>query len=452
VKADSAHSTLRILDEADVGSLNSDELRHSLFTWNRRRVRTLAEAVSATIANLTTRNPDQSSVFDFFASSILRGESLCHELKCQNKQLDLLGRFSALYADRVTVPIGEALPTRWDESDTNDLCDTINRILRLRPLIEAGIVQLVDHSRCFCTKCLTRQGVDLTRLEVGATRFWRSHSKEFELIYRRDREESMIEVHGPQDYLPHPLIVPVSEFHELERKKPVLIKGNYGVRIPKTLVKGQNLLGDLVFPEYVGDFVTQQLYGAFSESTYLTDSPGQIDFLKSLGANKDEGRLAGSSLITHLAHSVPVFGSVPLSTLIRLRKNEPEAFIRYRATINNIVRTRVASDRRLTAKEAKEVYEDELRPCVAELRTVSKTATRTGVRQSIVKAGASALAVSIGLFSGLLPSEYSAIFSAIGGISFLRDMAATMASIKRDSPEVRNHNLYFLLSLDREFR
>ena len=60
------------------------------------------------------------------------------------------------------------------------------------------------------------------------------------------------------------------------------------------------------------------------------------------------------------------------------------------------------------------------------------------------------MAISMGLFGGLLPKEFGQILSTVGGVGFLSELGETLTGIRRDSPEVRNDDLYFLLRLSRE--
>ena len=186
---DSPNPTLFVLDEFDVGSLDSESLYSEILSWSDRKLTRFGRALSSTLT-YDGGSAIEPSIFDFFASSLLRGASSCCAPNCQAEVLDVLARFSALYADRVFVPVGSAHSKEWDYDDVLNLCQTVNRIVRLRPLVDSGIVRLVgDSANCICPTCLASRGVDLRRLEREATAFWRSVSDRFELIIRPDAED-----------------------------------------------------------------------------------------------------------------------------------------------------------------------------------------------------------------------------------------------------------------------
>jgi hypothetical protein len=141
---------------------------------------------------------------------------------------------------------------------------------------------------------------------------------------------------------------------------------------------------------------------------------------------------------------------VPIRTVLKIRREEPEAFIRYRSTLNQVVQTYVKPGEVLTPKQAAELYHDHIRPELAELRIKAKTSFRAAVRKSVSKVLVSGAALSIGIMGGLLPNELGKLFTAIGGMKVLTDIGDAIAAIQRRPYEIRNDNLYFLLRLASE--
>src|SRR2546430_17740459 len=125
-------------------------------------------------------------------------------------------------------------------------------------------------------------------------------------------------------------------------------------------------------------------------------------------------RVAG--VLTKLAHSLPLFSSASMQTLVQVRKNESDAFIRYRSTINDLVRDRLANDKTFSIREIQDFYHDELEPILAELRSIAKNSKRIGLRNAGFVLTGSLLGGSLGYFTGLLPHEFGKMFQLAGGV------------------------------------
>jgi hypothetical protein len=397
----------------------------------------------------TPAEPEDLDVFNFLAGSVLRGDSLCVAPECQTRQLTLLSRFSALYADSVVFPIDFSRFNPESYAHRLNLLHNVNAVSQLRPLIDAGIVRFVRSFDSLCTGCLAAKCVGVPRLESKARKFWRGRSDDFDLIYRfRERDGGRdLEVVGPADFLPHALIKQGVDIPELSQRRPRIVDGEPGVLVSKSFAKRKHLIHEEVFGTFFRDLLLQQLYGLATRATYLTNSPGQAAFFESVAGTYASGpgradRSNAARFAASLAHSVPLFSEASISDVLKLRTEESDAFVRYRATLNKIVRDS-SSDRYLSDSEFRDLYADELRPRIAELNETARLSRRNRLRRAAVKSVATALAVSLGAISGLLPSEYKALFAAAGGIGVLRDVLEVLGSPN----ELRSHNLYFLLRL-----
>lgn len=100
------HKVIETLEELGFPSeLSSLELERF---DNKRVVRTYEKLYSAVLeAQEATPQSDGTNIepFAFVASASMRAESTCWEWPCRLQKLDFLGRYSALYADTVTVPL-----------------------------------------------------------------------------------------------------------------------------------------------------------------------------------------------------------------------------------------------------------------------------------------------------------------------------------------------------------
>jgi hypothetical protein len=141
---------------------------------------------------------------------------------------------------------------------------------------------------------------------------------------------------------------------------------------------------------------------------------------------------------------------IPISTILKVRHREPEAFQNYRSTVTGIVKEYAGDRKAIGVAEAKEIYLDRLKPQLDTLQAQAKNVRREQVKKGLLKVAASSALIGLGIYSGILPSQLSNLVKAIGGFNVAKDLAESLASFQRNPTEVRNHNLYFLLRLKQE--
>ena len=426
-----------------------------VFGLSNKRLRQCADLLETALPDAESEpKPDPLDVFNFLASSGLRGDSGCSQLPCQIGKLQTLSRFAALYADRVVFPVDFLIFDPADPDDRFRFFRSVNALNYLRPLIEADIIQLAPASTCVCKACLLEQGVDLKRIESGAGSFWRQNADRFSVIYRppAGHEPPKLDVSGPPGFLPHGgLEIDLPEPLEYVAKRTRLIDGYPGVIVPGRKVAERNLLSEIVFSAFETDLIAQQIYGVQFGATYLTDSPGEAEFFGGL-KTRDEAIANAARFCGHLAHTVPLLSDVPIRKVLQIRAQEPEAFIRYRSALNDIVREHIRPGIFLGADEASELYHDVLRPRIAKLKSEATARERSSRRKAAAKVVCSFAAVTLGVVNGLLPAELAKLFLAVGGVSLLKDIGEALADIQRKPSEVRNNDLYFLLDLEAGMR
>jgi hypothetical protein len=320
---------------------------------------------------------------------------------------------------------------------------SLNSLVRLGPLIKAGIVRPIIDSECICPNCRGAAVPNYARVEKKARAFWREQANQFRVVYRPlSDDEAELEVTGPREFIPHRMLISVPRSSVMDSMRQKVIDGVPGVVLPRIVVKREHILSRFAFPEFISDLVTQQLDRANMGACYLTDSEGQATFFENMRIPQQG--IHEAQFWKYLAHSIPLFSQASIKGALKLRKSEPEAFIRYRASLNQIARQ---YDGKLSDHDARQLYHDVLRPRISELQTASKNAARLGIHRLATKLSVSAFVISIGVIGGLLPKEIRQLFAAVGGFKMLSDISESAFSIERRPNEVRNHELYFLLRL-----
>jgi hypothetical protein len=440
------NALLESLDEYGLSGHSQQELSDLIYQLGKRKLDTWSERlVETSSVPADVAKPDPLDVFNFLASSAIRGATSC--VYCQTAQLDKLARFAALYADRLVLPANFAV-SGYDRLSRLGLIRAVNAVNSLRPLIEAGIVQVKVAATCLCRDCLRKRGVPFERIDSEAKAFWRKRISDFQVVYHSaaGRKCPRLVITGPDAFMPHDRFV--VQFRETPSFASRLNGGavGSGVVVPESIVAEEDLLA-MAYSEFAGDLMAQQLYGVQFGTTYLTDLPGQAEFFGQMKARNE--RMANAArLCSHLAHSVPLLSDVPINEVLKIRSREPEAFLRYRSTLNRIVQEHVRPGAFLGTEDASLLYHDVLRPQLARLKSEVLARRKTSQRKALAKIGCSFAAITLGVVNGLLPAELAKLFTAVGGVSLLKDIGEAVADIQRKPNEVRNNDLYFLLELE----
>jgi hypothetical protein len=204
-----------------------------------------------------------------------------------------------------------------------------------------------------------------------------------------------------------------------------------------------------VFRSIGWDVIFQQFYGARFDAKYLTDLPGEAEFMNRI-SNADELVQRVASLAAQLTHTIPLFSEVSIPAILRVRKEGNEPLILYRAALAEIVRDHLAKGEQVTPGRAREIFFEILEPSLVGLKAEAKAMRAKSAKKAVAKVGVPAALVCLGVWGGFLPAALSALFKAVGGVSMAANMAETLASMEKNPYELRSHNLYFLLRLTEE--
>ena len=447
--------TIRLLE--DHGIVTDEAVEKFAFGSPIKRIRTLAERMRDVLytksreeADLYEQNPVDA--FNFVANRSLRGET-CSNWQCVRSKVEFLARYAALFADRLLVPFGLPAPEQIEDSHwaRDEIAFHIRKTLLLRPVIEAGITRLVLPEFHFCTRCAKRAKTQVRMIEQEADALYRVHRKKFAASYTAvDGPHAGVgagfaSVKGPADFLEDGYIA------HLFRDAPVWAPTHRGTG-PVPLIGSKLRTSGLikgVFYRIAWDVVFCQFYGIRFDAKYLTDLPGETEFMDRV-SKADELVQRTAALAAQLTHSLPLFSSLSVPSILRIRREGHEPIVLYRAALAEIVRDHLAKRERISPRRAREIFFDILEPQLAKLKADAAARRRSTSRKAIAKVGIPAALVCLGVWGGFLPSALSALFKAVGGVSLAANMAEALASMERNPSELRSHNLYFLLRLTQE--
>jgi len=442
----------------DENNLTSwDGVQTFIRTRGVTELRSFAGAVRQAIADGAHSRVDRArpSLDDanFLPSSSLRGASGCSHWDCRLPKIRTLVRYAALYSDNALVPV----EVRFQEKHTDHSAEILDRlslasdilgIMEMRPLIEAGIITMVPKQLRFCKEHWNEAVPEHRKIIRTAKQMANRNASHFSVTYTAPDSPlgpAGIDTVGPEKYLDHGSIHTV-----LESPPPWLRKRRFRgpQRLSLATVEREGLVLRF-FLEMANDVFLQTYFGSAFNARYVTDSEGEAEFLKLLHRG-DELAMQTAALCARLVHTVPLLTDVPIDTILKLRRDEPEAFQSYRSAVTGIVKTYVAAGKSVSDSEAREIYLDVLKPELDALQAKAKNVRSAQLKKGLLKVAASSALIGLGVYSGVLPAHVVDLVKTIGGFSVAKDLAETLGEIQKNPTEVRNHNLYFLLRLKEE--
>jgi hypothetical protein len=396
--------------------------------------------------------PHDIDPFSFLASRSLRG-GLCGAYECRMEKLDLLGRYAALYANKVMLPLHMSDPAKIKDHRRAalEVAEASLAFLRLRPLIDAGLVfpVVMISFHCVHTKDWCDQMSDLV-YDVA----WQAAKElqdDYDLIYqvpeRSPTGRSTIYIEGPHDFLEHGHIVQLFD----EREDWRLKSWRYD-REGKVELRGERKVAALrwIFKGIAQDTTFYLAYGRNRNARYLTSRQGEAFILDWL-TQDEEVAASSAALNAYLSHAIPLVGDLPLSRLLKIRREERDPFTRYRLALQRILVEVSEKKKRISKKEVREIFREHIEPELARMRSELLQERRRQVRRVVGGIGTIAASVGFGAFGGIVPVAAKVAIAAAGAMVGGRLLSrAAEAQCEHGASLKEKNDFYFLLRLTQE--
>jgi hypothetical protein len=414
-----------------------------------------AEAAAVTKAEDLER--ESGSLAHSATLSLGGGTEPCASVSCRIRHVDQLAQFAAFYSDRVYIhnflsdyehePHSGDMPSL--EERRYRLLDDLRVMVRIRPLIETGLIIPVTTTGEVCNQCIALGafGTDADKRFIHerrrlVRRFFEEMS--VELSYYDGEWE--IRCEAPEELLEHGgTIISYKEPPEPLRGMPrILQRALEGelVRLSRDVrrkLRRHEAAASEVFGSIVFEMAVSQVLG----TAYLSDTKLPIEVLSAISGDADLAR-RNSIVQKHLTSLVPFLGEVPAASVLKLRQREEESFLTYRQALNKAIDDVRAQRSDFSERDARLIYADVVAPELARLDRAVKTARREilkDVGRSI--AGWSA-AISFGMYTGLFPEQLLLAAKALGLSKVLADIGAAIGRLASPGDVIRKENLFFL--------
>lgn len=391
--------------------------------------------------------------FAFIASASLRSDSGCWEVPCRLKKLDFLGRYAALYANEITIPLPLVRPSAQSGSDHARvlLRNAALTLTRLRLLIDAGLVSPVVMRSFHCPHTIEWVNEMMEVVHAFTDYAAEDLSKEFRVIYQLPTTapagRSTAYITGPEDFLEHGEVVLTFDEGPHWKAKSWRFDAD-----GKTELRGRKKLWFVsrIFNEIANDTTFYLAYGRIKRARYLTDLRGEAFLLD--GSTQDEELATTSNVLnSFLTHSVPLLGDLSIATLLRIRREERDSFMRYRAALDRILQDVAKRKKHIGKREAREMYKELIEPELLGMRSELYQEQKRQRRRVIAGFGTLAATVALGMFGGIVPLLVKGSLAAAGAMVGGRLLSkAAEAQCEHGATLKEKNDFYFLLRLTQE--
>ena len=387
------------------------------------------------------------SVFNFTVDSTLSGEPFpCTGYDCRLRNLDQLVSFSALYADRLFLPtpFELLLDSRVRDIKLSDISFAILQTLKLKPLLEAGILSFTSRYVCVCFHCSERlkkkqnqiSGM-IDRLKNHISREFSEHSQ-FVLQIGSDGEPFVSLGNCDEFGFHNTFDVSFREVPDLYLR---LLESSHNEPIqltPKDAEEGG--LESLLSPMY-DDIFYAMIDSTMRGTTYLSTRPKQVEVMESLDSVlKSEPRASKTNRLSLINQPLPILSNATVEHIVHFRKNDYESFQVYRDTMNSYLKDNLLFDRIVYD----ELMQDVIIPELHKMDLALKNSRNLFKSRLAPEVGFGIAMITVGHFVGLPVQDISAIVALLGGSEIIANITK---NIRKE--EIRNSPLYFLWNLSR---
>lgn len=408
----------------------------------------------------------QEGLFTHTASFSLGGSPWpCGELACRIGKARQLAQFAAFYSDRIYIHnfLSDHLRHLDSENYPNEaimqmtFANDLAVLQYLRPLIEEGIIVPITTPH-HCPHCFIKEVLHhdtdkrfISSVEHLAERYAK------ELTYSLFKDKSgffNVVMKGPDDLVEHTyqaMVTPDAPPH-YKRDRQLRKQINKGIEVQLSRQVVEEMQLDIQMAERVFQNITFELVAAQCLNTsFVTERPIEIEVLNDLTTD-DKIQTRNRAIRDNLTCLVPFINNISASDVLKLRNSEQEAFIRFRQALNKAIDESLSSVEQFGPNEARQVYQDIIRPELANVDSKIKAGRKSLFRNTAIEVGAWSAAIGFGLYAGIVPAALVPAASALGLTKVVADLGKGILKRIRPELEIKNTDMYFLWKVRQNIR
>ena len=321
--------------------------------------------------------------------------------------------------------------------------------MRVRPLIEAGLVVPVTISDEVCVQCITLEAFGasadkrfLRERKYLAARFL----EEMTLTIEYQDGEWCLAHEAPEELFEHGGLYMWSNEppRAVTRMARSLDRARSGERVKfsKAAIRklgAHEALTSLIFDNLIFEMATAQILG----TSYLSELELPLQLLTAISGDPDVSR-RNTLAQKHLTSMVPFFAEISPRVALQLRRREEDAFVAYTKALNTAIDNVRSEGSSFCERDARAIYSDVIAPGLARMDHAVRSARRDLLKNLSRSVGAWVGAISFGIYTAFLPDQLVTAAQALGLTKVLADLGQTALRLGSASDAIKNEDLYFL--------
>jgi len=454
---------MEVYDLLQKNGLINDSIieKRIMHDWSINNILDFNEKINLSIKPVHKIMGDDLPTYQFIASAEISGQEYggCMGTGCRVENIDKLTRFATLWADKVyihsyfdehKIMLQASVVSESYSNDFNfryHYLGHIKCLLRLKPLVENRIVEIVRGEAALCPTCMAEKINECNEIRNLVVKYVEVLTNEYRKMVSAKliRDVSLekfgiysIEVKVPEEINHHKLM------KRMLHKLPEWLETRY-MNTETNVTLGKRDMKKLGIPDsYIQNIASSVIFSQMLytlqglNASFLTNSHIEVQLLNYI-ANSDENINKNQILQRELACELPILLGIPLESLLEIREKEHEAFLVYRDAI------RVATDeymsKGLNPEDAKQLYEDIILPKLNSLNLAVKVIKDRAWRNLKLDIGVLVTCGVFGLLSNLLAMQIPLL--AASGIA-LKDIAKNLRDGLVTPSEIKENDFYFL--------
>lgn len=432
-----------LLNEFD---LSETKFSETIFSWDTDDFNFFYESINLVINESSSSN-DKSGV-NFVANNDFSGGGFtCSELECRSRNLDILARNSLLYADKVYLQNWFERHSAFEKIvDPNrfDLANSIGLLYQIKPLLINGYFEFCANEHHFCTNCLNEllsNGLhDFDHKSEDAIKILnKKFLKSGEFILKKNYDgKPAVFINAPTSILEHDMVMSFNHYIPDVLRK--IYKPKKEIRLKKDEIRESGLANYFSY-QIVDDLQNQSYYASLLNTRYLTSREVDFEILSKL--NEKENKSKSNLIYNNLSHSVPQINEASYKDLIRLRKEEGEAFQVYRDSLNKLLDDFKETEPDKIKQALADVIKPELHKIEKKISDSKKLLFKDLGKDIVV----GSLFVGVSMFSGIIPPNLAEVVYSLGGIQYVNQLSSKISDNMKNMKDVKENEFYFLWKL-----
>lgn len=389
---------------------------------------------------------ENQSLFNFSVDSTLEGGKFpCTDYACREQNIYHLAKFSALYADKTLIhcPIESAFEMGHDDYvSVDELAFGIYLTMRVEDIVKAGILGFSSNYIPLCKDCLARQIERESKAKGLISSYWDELVRQFcsstSCTLKQAPDGNLyvaiegMDAYGSHDEMDVDFLVIPSEYESLYASQGE-------TRLDRDMLEKGGILTILL--PLLDDCFQALVNPYFSNSSYLTTRPAQIEFLESVTSTlyprKDQ-----TIPIRRLSCPLPIAENATLRSILDCRIRNEESFLVFRDTLSKGL-----SERPIDTSTLADLKNDLIEPELHKISLVMKNERSRLVTSAGIEAAIGIASFTLGQYGIASPSDAMAFLGAAG----IGAVASQSADFLREA-KAKENPMYFLWKLNRNNR